>query len=99
MKNQTIKVVARLQSKPGKEAELKTLLQGLITPTRNEPGNLSYDLLVNREEPAEFTFVEEWQDDTALNEHFETSHVKMALQKLPVILAEDMDLRTYNNIS
>ncbi len=99
MPNNTFRTVVRLKSKPGKEAELKELLQGLIIPTRSEPGCISYELLMNKEDPKEFTFVEEWKDDNALNGHFETSHIKNALQKLPGILAEEMDLRKYDNIS
>jgi quinol monooxygenase YgiN/predicted small metal-binding protein len=99
MQENTLITIVRLKSKPGKEAELKELLQGLLIPTRNEPGCISYELLMNKEDPTEFTFVEQWKDDNALNGHFETSHIKNALQKLPDILAEDMDLRKYDYIS
>jgi quinol monooxygenase YgiN/predicted small metal-binding protein len=97
-KDDSFRTVVRLKAKPGKEIELKELLKSLINPSRQEPGCLSYELLVNKENPEEFTFVERWKNDDALNGHFETDHIKGALQKLPALLAEDMDLRKYDSL-
>ncbi len=93
-----LRTVVRLKAKQGKEKELKDLLRNLIKPSRQEPGCISYELLVNKDNPGEFTFVEKWKDDNALNEHFETEHIKAALKKLPELLAEDMDLRKYYSL-
>lgn len=95
MSQDTLRVIARLQAKTGKGPELRSVLEGLISPTRNEEGCISYHLLENKDDPTEFTFVEEWRGDSDVDAHFETDHVKNALTRLPDLLAGDLDLRKY----
>jgi len=59
MRDQAVRVVARNVACFGKEDELRTLLRGLIEPTRREPGCVTYELLQNTTDPTDFTFVEE----------------------------------------
>ena len=96
MAQSTLRVVARLKAKPEKAGELRSLLSGLLAPTREEPGVISYEMLENKEDPTDFTFVEEWKDDAALDAHFGTDHMKNALKAIPNLLAEELDLRRYS---
>ena len=59
MRDHSVRVVARVVVRRGKEDELRTLLRGLIEPTRREPGCVTYELLQNTTDPTDFTFVEE----------------------------------------
>ena len=43
--------------------------------------------------PFEFTFTEEWTDPASLDAHFETAHIRGALERFPELLAEELDLR------
>jgi len=43
------------------DKEEEELFCGLIEPTRKESGCISYELLQNRDDPTDFTFVEEWE--------------------------------------
>jgi len=95
MTDSTLRVIARFRAQPGKEADLKQVLVGLIEPTREEPGCIAYDLLENLEDPREFTFVEEWQGESALEAHFSTDHIASALLEFPGLLAQELDLRKY----
>jgi quinol monooxygenase YgiN len=95
MTDSTLRVIARLRAQPGKEADLKQVLVGLIEPTREEPGCIGYELLENLEDPREFTFVEEWKAESALEAHFSTDHVASALTEFPGLLAQELDLRKY----
>ena len=90
-----LRVVAHLEGRPEKASELKGLLEGLIAPTHQEAGCIAYELLEDVEDPAKFTFVEEWASDEALAAHFETEHIQNALARLPELLAADLDLRKY----
>ena len=90
-----IRVVAHLQAHPEKASELRELLEGLVVPTRQEAGCVSYEMLESLEDPAKFTFVEEWTSEEALQAHFETEHIRSALENFPALLAADLDLRTY----
>jgi quinol monooxygenase YgiN len=95
MSQGTLRVIARLVARPGKEEALRSLLMGLIAPTGKESGCIAYELLQNKENSGEFTFVEEWKDETALKAHFATDHLQNALGKFPDLLAEDLDVRRY----
>lgn len=95
MASDTLRVVARLVAKPDKVDELRTLLTGLLEPTRAEPGCISYELLQNKENEAEFTFVEEWEVDSAFDAHLAADHIQQALGEFPNLLAAELDLRRY----
>ena len=99
MSEGTLRVIAILVAKPGKEDALRSVLTGLIAPTRKEKGCIMYELLQNKENSREFTFVEEWQDDAALEAHFATDHIKNAVGKFPELLAQDLDIRKYTLVA
>lgn len=96
MAEDTLRVIARVQPRPGKANELLSVLSSLVEPTRKEPGCLSYKLLQNNEDPTDFTLIEEWQSNTALESHFATKHFKDALTKLPNLVAAEPDIRRYH---
>ena len=91
----TLRVVAHLKAKAEKAGEARTLLEGLLVPTRQEPGCISYEMLENIADPTRFTFVEEWQDETALDAHFGTDHIQNAITQFGDLMAEELDLRKY----
>ena len=93
--NLTVHVVARLTARPETVAELQSLLLSLIEPTRQEPGCLRYELLHNSTDPTDFTFIEEWLDEAALEAHFTTPHLQAALAQAPALLAVEPDIRRY----
>jgi quinol monooxygenase YgiN len=93
---QTIRVVARLVALPNKVEVLKSVLLGLVEPTRQEAGCVQYELLQNRANPTDFTFVEEWNSDAELDAHLASAHIQSALAQIPDLVAEDPDIRRYN---
>jgi quinol monooxygenase YgiN len=99
MAEDTLRVIARAKARPGKVNELLSVLNSLVEPTRKEPGCLSYKLLQNNEDPTDFTLIEEWQSNTALESHFATKHFKDALIKLPNLVAAEPDIRRYHLVS
>ena len=52
-----LRVIARIKAKSDAVSEVRELLCGLIEPTRKESGCISYELLQNRDDPTDFTFV------------------------------------------
>ncbi|MDE2058727.1 MAG: antibiotic biosynthesis monooxygenase [candidate division NC10 bacterium] len=95
MPNQGVRVVARVVARHGKVEELRTLLQGLVEPTRREPGCVTYELLQNKTDPTDFTFVEEWRSEGDLDAHLQSPHLQRARVKLPDLAAADPDIRRY----
>lgn len=99
MAKDTLRVIAKVKARPGKVNELQSVLSSLVEPTRKEPGCLSYELLQNKEDPTDFTFIEEWQNNAALESHFATKHFKDALTHLPSLVAAEPDIRRYHAVS
>jgi quinol monooxygenase YgiN len=97
--SETLRVVAHLRAKAGKEEELKALLCGLIAPTRQEAGYLEYQLYQNKADSQDFTFVEEWESDLALDAHLASPHLVSAIARLPELLEGDADIRRYRLIA
>lgn len=95
MTDNGVRVVARVVARPGKVEELRAVLQGLVEPTRKEPGCVTYELLQNKADPTDFTFVEEWSSEAALDAHLQSPHLRNARMRLPDLAAADPDIRRY----
>lgn len=74
-------IVADILIKPEHLGEIKAGLQGLISPTLEEPGCLQYDLHEDNEDPSHFLFYENWESRKLWQDHMETEHIK-AFQRL-----------------
>jgi quinol monooxygenase YgiN len=59
---------------------------------------LSYHLYQNAAEPNDFTFVEEWASDAAIDAHFTTPHLQHVLANAPALLAAPPDIRRYRMV-
>jgi quinol monooxygenase YgiN len=69
-------VIAHLRALDGQIEETKKFLNGLIAPTRSEPGCIEYWLHQDDEDPAEFTFYENWTDRAEWDKHMKMPHLK-----------------------
>jgi len=99
MPENRITVVARLISKPDKIDETRQALIGLIEPTREEKGCVFYDLIQNNLDETDFTFIEEWTCDDALDAHLQTRHLLDLQSKEAELLAAPPDIRRYSRIA
>lgn len=95
MSNTSIRVVARVVALPDKVEPVKSVLLGLIEPTRKEEGCRVYELLQNQNDPTDFTFVEEWESQSLLNTHLESAHIAAAVSQLEGLIATEPDIRMY----
>jgi quinol monooxygenase YgiN len=95
MLNEAVRVIARVTSQPDKVEELKAILLNLVEPTRSEEGCVSYHLLQDKSNSAEFVFIEEWTSDSAENAHMMTTHVQEALSKAQSLFAKAPDISKY----
>ena len=94
-----LSVVAEITAKPGKEAELRRGLMGLIEPTRKENGCVQYDLHVSTDDPARFVFYENWSSRAALDAHLGSAHIQAMLAVADELLAEPPRILTYTRIA
>jgi len=86
-----VTLVARFVAKPGKEAELKTLLSSVVATTNAEDGCKIYDLY---ESPGtgRFFFWELWESQEALNAHSVAAHIKKMREHVGDLIAEPVEL-------
>ncbi len=83
----SISVVAVITAKPGSEDTVREAMKGLVGPTRDEEGCLSYDLSESASAPGVFITVEEWSAPSDLDKHMATEHIQGALGVLGSELA------------
>ena len=94
-----ITVIARIRARTGKEPETEQLLVGLIGPTRNEQGCISYNLFAMPDNPGSFLFIETWQSRGHLNDHLQQPHVQALIKCSDELLAEPLDVSIWKHIS
>jgi quinol monooxygenase YgiN len=81
-------VIAHFTAKPGKEEELSMFLQGLVEPTRREPGCVRYELNQDLNDPATFSFVETFADRHGFDAHCKMPYIEKLFEILPVLVGE-----------
>lgn len=70
----TVKIVAVLKARPGAADRLRALIEGMLEPSRAEPGNLRYDLWQDQSEPGRYVLDELYADSDAVAAHRATPH-------------------------
>ena len=88
-----VRVVAHITARPETLAAVREVLVGFIEPTRKEAGCIGYQLLQDNVDPCQFTFVEEWASDEALNLHLRTPHLSAGASRLGPLMAAPMNVR------
>lgn len=96
MSQPTLRVLATCRAKADRLDEAKEVLSALVAPSRAEAGCIAYELQQNREDAADFAFVEEWTDEAALAAHAQTPHVQAARERFSELLEGTMSVRKYS---
>lgn len=94
--NNSVRVVARIEALSHSIAAVRSILTGLIEPTRSEAGCTTYELWQNQANETDFTFVEEWDSEAALDAHAASQHLKDANARLEGLIKQSPDVRRYN---
>ena len=87
-----VKLIARIDAKPGQEQLLADALSELAGPSRAEAGCVQYDVCRSRENPGALIVLEEWESQAALDAHMETPHFTAFLAKVGDAIAGEPDL-------
>jgi len=95
MSANSIRVIARFAAKPDRVDDVSRILTALIEPTRKETGCITYELLQNKNDPTDFTFVEEWTSKTALDQHLATEHIGNCVAQIGEHVEANPDIRIY----
>ena len=92
-------IIAHLVARPNKIEDTKAFLLGLVAPTRSEIGCVNYDLHQDDENPAEFTFYENWTTRKDWDEHMELPHLKEFARRSDELFVEPPLIRKMTMIS
>lgn len=95
MPAKTIRVIALFKSKPGKVEALQEFLSNFIEPTLKEKGCIAYELHQNAGDPADFAFIEEWEDNATLDAHLQSAHIQKAIPLIGDFIIGSPDIRRY----
>ena len=93
-----VTVIAMVQAKPGKEAEVKKVLLGLRGPTLAEKGCINYDLHQAVDDPAQFMFHENWASKGDLDAHLQSVHLQTWRKRAVELLAEPARVTRWTQI-
>jgi len=88
--NKNIYTIAVLKAKPGRLEDLKSTLKDLATKTRKETGAHEY-FFIHDESHDTNTILsyERWESSEKESKHWQTPHLKKALEQLSDILEGD----------
>lgn len=98
MSDNTLSIIAELKAKEGKRDDLKSALQALISPTRQEAGCLDYALFQLQDSPDVFYMRESWKGQEALDTHIALPHFQAFVQQMENLLAEPLKLIRLNAV-
>lgn len=73
MSDEKIVLIARLKVKADKVEELRSAALAIVADSRNEAGNINYDIHQSIEDETVFFWHETWANKAAIDEHFATS--------------------------
>ncbi|WP_458463553.1 putative quinol monooxygenase [Paenibacillus sp.] len=86
---------AHLQVKPDQEQAFLAAAKDLVSATRNEEGNLMYDLVKSTEHEQHYTMIELWKDEAATASHNTSAHFQAFVQQAAAFLSAPMNVEVF----
>lgn len=93
-----ITIIAKFKVNNAHTEEFKRCALDVTRQTKREKGCLSYTVFQNRSGSSEFTFVEEWLNDTAIEQHNAAPHFKAFMDKIAPMLDESASIEQLTKI-
>jgi quinol monooxygenase YgiN len=91
----TIRVVAQNNVKPDKIQEFIGLCKKLVEETVKEKGCIEYGLYQELNNPGILTMLEEWRDESSVNEHLNSNHFRELVPLFSEYLEKETEIRIY----
>ncbi|PFN20351.1 putative quinol monooxygenase [Bacillus cereus] len=86
---------AIFQVDPAKQQSFLEEIQPLLHGSREESGNVSYDLYKDTEKESTYTMVEVWKDEAAVAAHNTSEHFTSFVSKAAQFLTAPLDIKVY----
>ncbi len=95
----SIRVLAFMEAKEGKGQELVKHVLSIVAPTRKEEGNISFVPCISLDNSNQIMVDEIWTSKEALDNHFNTDHMKDVSPKIEPILTKPLEIRIYKEVT
>jgi len=95
---QTIYVITHVDVIPSPQNDPPGLLKRLAEASRNEKGNVRFDVLQHMMRANHFTIVEAWQSQSALDAHAAAAHTRQYRDTLQPMAGGPLDERLYKAV-
>ncbi|HEY8891800.1 MAG TPA: putative quinol monooxygenase [Clostridium sp.] len=93
-----ITIVAKNSIKQEKVEEFKILAERLISESRKEKGNISYNLYQDANKSNILAFIEEWENDDAVKIHNASEHFTSIVPKFAELKEGQSVINIYKKI-
>lgn len=93
-----IRIVAQSVIKDDKKEAFIQLAKELIEKSREEKGCISYGLFQDINNPSIITFIEDWEDQNAINLHNNSEHFKRIVPLLAEFRESKGDVNLYKEV-
>ena len=91
----TIRVVAKNYVKPEKIQEFMGLCKTLVEESLKEEGCIEYGLYQELGNSGILTILEEWEDESSLDEHLNSNHFKEIFPLMSECLEKEAEINVY----
>ncbi len=90
-----IAIEAKLEVQPAKREEFLEATKTLVEASRNEAGNIGYDLFQSTEDENVFMMIEKWEDQAAIEAHNTSAHFGQFVAFAQTALAKPLDVQSF----
>lgn len=94
-----IVVTGRVKVAPEHREQFAPVATQMCNSSREEPGCRGYRVYADLEQADRYVFVEEWDDDEALQRHFAQPHTATFMKALLPLLAEPAEVLFHTTAS
>lgn len=88
-------LIAKFKIRSESTANMLNLAKGMLKPSNNENGCISYEFFQNPFQNNYFIFIEKWQSKKSLDLHFKTTHFKNFDTKVTELISEKPSVISY----
>ncbi|MBG3021666.1 putative quinol monooxygenase [Proteus sp. WDL240414] len=77
-----VRLIATIVAKENHENEVLSACKAMIKPSHKDEGCIQYELHKDTTQPRTFIFFEIWENQSAIDKHNETAHMKAFVENL-----------------
>lgn len=92
-------IVATLKPKPEYYQDVKKILESLLIDSRNEIGNIRYDLFLDSKDKNNFYLIEVYEDEDAFEKHRNSHHYLTYRKEVESLLSEMPEVKIISPIN